>query len=81
MKFVPRPRRLRTDPTCRKKRRFSDENLARVHAMLSIQEEKNRRRLWVYHCRHCDGWHLTSKDQGRRWLVTEHEPIHAPALA
>jgi hypothetical protein len=74
-----KPRPYRTDPTCRVKRRFTDEAAARAHAMLSIQEEKNRWRLWVYPCRHCGGWHLTSKENGKRYLVTAHEPVHEPA--
>lgn len=58
-----KPRRYRTDPTCKAKRRFTDEVMAHVHAVLSIEEEKNRIVLYYYRCAHCDGWHLTHKRQ------------------
>lgn len=64
--------------TCLKKRRFPDELTARAAAMWSIASS-DVKRLWVYPCALCKGWHLTSKSQGRRWLVTEDNPVHASA--
>lgn len=65
-----KPRRYRTDPTCKGKRRFADEPGVRAAGVLSIIEEHVAiGRLWCYRCRHCGGFHLTSKEQGRRWEI------------
>lgn len=58
-----KPRVYRTGQVCKAKRRFTDEPTARAHAMLSLEEEKNRVVLWYYRCRHCAGWHLTHQRQ------------------
>jgi len=67
-----KPRKYRTDPRCADKRRMVDEAAARAMALVAIEERKGERRtdrLWVYRCNRCDGWHLTSKSKGSRWLV------------
>lgn len=61
--------------TCRKKRRYPDELTARAAAMWSISQSETER-LWVYACELCKGWHLTSRPNGRRRLVTEDNPVH-----
>lgn len=61
------PPKLR-ELNCRKKRRLSDEFAARAVAAGEIDSGRVER-LWIYHCRECQGWHLTSQDQGRRWRV------------
>ena len=65
-----KPRRYRTDRNCKAKRRYLSEVEVFAAGMLSIMEEQNRTRLWCYRCRHCEGWHLTSANQGARWLIT-----------
>ena len=71
-----KPRSYRTDQKCKAKRRFADEATARAHAMLAIEEVRNRVELWIYRCPHCGGWHLTHKKQGRRDLrVTATDPV------
>lgn len=70
-----KPRRLRDDPRCKAKRRYSDQAGARAAAMVAIHEIKNRDRLWVYKCTHCFGWHLTHKNEGSRMLVTSDNPM------
>lgn len=64
IRYDERPRRYRTDPKCKAKRYYVDEVGARAGALIALKEIGNRRRLWVYKCRHCDGWHLTHNDQG-----------------
>jgi len=66
-----KPRKYRTDNTCKDKRYFSDEALARATAHATIQEMGNVKKLWVYRCPKCPGWHLTSHNQGMDKLVTE----------
>jgi hypothetical protein len=66
--------------TCASKRRWSDEVSARAGAMSAIQFYQNTDRLWVYRCKECNGWHLTSKDNGRRQMVTADNPVHAVAI-
>lgn len=65
-----KPRRYRTDRTCKGKRRMVTEVEARAVALGALTENTKTAKLWVYACRHCDGWHLTSHNQGRRWAVT-----------
>jgi hypothetical protein len=70
-----KPRRLRTDRTCKSKRRYSDEPEARAAGMVSLAERPGQERLFVYLCPHCDGWHLTKSSQGRRAMVTADNPV------
>lgn len=70
--FDKRPRKLRADPACRKKNRYTDELQARAAAMLSIAE-RNVPKLWIYRCQHCHGWHLTRNWNGKRFVVTAAE--------
>lgn len=64
-----KPRRYRTDRTCKEKRRYPDEISVRAIGAVSIEERRNTDRLWCYRCRHCGGWHLTSANQGKRWEI------------
>lgn len=64
-----KPRRYRTEHRCQNKRRFIDEVSAKAIGMVQLEECFNGVRLWVYRCTHCDGWHLTSKNKGRRYEV------------
>lgn len=45
---------------CRSKRRFSDDFAARAVALTKEPP------LYVYQCPHCNGWHLTSKEGGKK---------------
>jgi hypothetical protein len=69
-----KPRTYRTDPTCKDKPRYQDEVTVRAAGAVSLEERKNREQLWCYRCRHCRGWHLTSKNQGKRWEITVENP-------
>lgn len=62
--------------TCRSKRRHPDELTARAVAMHAIEQRKEVRRLYVYHCRECNGWHLTRSYNGIGNLVTADNPVH-----
>lgn len=64
-----KPRRYRTDNTCKNKRRFVSEVEARAGALVSVDERRDTDRLWVYLCAECAGWHLTSSAHSNRWLV------------
>lgn len=64
-----KPRPYRADRTCVGKRYFADEMLARAAAQETI-EQCELKKLWVYKCRACPGWHLTSSNQGAALLVT-----------
>lgn len=65
-----KPRPYRTDRVCAGKRRFLDDIAAKVIGMVELEENcGNGKRLWVYLCRHCNGWHLTSNNKGRRFEV------------
>lgn len=66
-----KPRRYRTDRTCKDKQRYTDEPSVRAGGAVSIAERKNRDKLWCYPCRHCAGWHLTHLNQGKRYEITE----------
>lgn len=61
---------------CSNKHRWSDEHAARAGAMDSITRHGQASRLWVYHCPHCRGWHLTSQNQGVKMLVTRDNLVH-----
>jgi hypothetical protein len=69
-----KPRTYRTDRTCKEKGRYQDEVTVRAAGAVSLAERKNREQLWCYLCVHCNGWHLTSKNQGKRWEITADDP-------
>jgi hypothetical protein len=71
---VDKPRKYRVNMTCKGKNRYPDEPSVRAWGAVTIAERKNTDRLWCYRCRHCAGWHLTSKNQGPRWLIVELDP-------
>jgi len=73
---VTKPRRRRTDPTCRKKRRYADEVSARAVGAQLLKERGVPGRRWVYRCKHCDGWHVTSKGNGTPSLTAD-QPVRA----
>lgn len=50
---------------CAQKRRHSTFDAA-VAACLRRVEGGHVQALSPYQCRHCNGWHLTRKDQGKR---------------
>lgn len=55
---------MKTAPAiaCQRKRRFRTIIEADAHAVASMvypHSKKPFRRLYVYRCEHCDGWHLT----------------------
>ena len=61
----------RTVLNCRNKRRYSDEFTARAGVQSFLQYEANENdRAWIYRCTECGGWHMTSKSNGRKWMVT-----------
>lgn len=64
-----KPRAYRTDSRCKNKHRYTDEVQARAGGAVSLDERKNRSKLWCYRCTHCSGWHLTSSFQGKRWEI------------
>lgn len=70
-----KPRKLRTDRTCKSKRRYSDEPGARAAALVSIEEHPGRDCLFVYLCQHCDGWHITKSNNGKRYMVEPDIPV------
>jgi len=76
-----KPRFYRTDPTCKDKNRYTDEMLVRAAGQLSMQEVRNRAKLWCYHCQHCHGWHLTHSDQGKRWMIKIDDPAPSASVA
>lgn len=51
----PRPSKAR----CQAKRRHADELTARAAAASHLEAGSDRVKLYVYRCKHCDGWHLT----------------------
>lgn len=52
------PRRRAKAPSCYAKARFGDEHTANLAAARYIDKY-----LRAYPCRHCSGWHLTSKKE------------------
>jgi len=53
--------------TCTSKKRFNSEFLARSGAARHVYRstlDKRAKRLWVYSCKFCSGWHLTSRPGG-----------------
>jgi hypothetical protein len=59
---------------CANKRRHPDELVARAAAMDSITRYANTAVLYVYHCEHCNGWHL-SKRRNNNGAVTANDPV------
>lgn len=49
-----------SEAACRRKQRYSSELSARMGAQAAITGLRNAARLWVYRCRYCLRWHLTS---------------------
>lgn len=66
---MKKPRKYATDARCQCKRRACTEPEARALAAVEMDESPQIKRLWVYECRHCAGWHLTSRNQGSRYAV------------
>jgi hypothetical protein len=64
-----KPRNYTTDNRCKAKPRYTDELQARAAATVRLDEKPQLVRLWIYRCKHCFGWHLTSKSQGARFAV------------
>lgn len=57
---------------CRRKMRYADEMGATAGAMCSLDRRPEVRRLWVYPCPACKGWHLTKyRVAGRRPVTGE----------
>lgn len=54
---------------CLRKRRYADELSTRAGAQRSLRSMQQDE-IWIYQCRECRGWHITSRPQGRRWRVT-----------
>lgn len=47
---------------CKEKNRYRTQKKAIVAASLALRNKNsNTRKLRVYQCPECDGWHLTSK--------------------
>jgi hypothetical protein len=67
-------RRDREIANCKKKRRHPDEVTARAAASV-VCEEYNMLSVGIYKCRHCNGWHVTTKHRARRWRVTAGQTV------
>lgn len=63
----------KSQTNCKNKVRYSDEFAARAGSMVSIELHGNVDELYVYKCRHCNGWHLTKQRQ-RTAAVTVEDP-------
>lgn len=64
---------------CENKRRYADEFTARAGTSHYLEaEQKKLDHLWIYRCRECGGWHMTSKNQGPRWKITRDEVMITP---
>ncbi len=61
---------IRANLVCLRKRRYTDECQARAAGMESLEKYPGEKKLWVYSCPHCSGWHLTKHHQGKRFEVT-----------
>lgn len=72
--YIPRGNskpRFTVPDGCAKKHRDSDEVTARARAASRLAEpECNVDKLWPYPCKHCHGWHLTSRKQPKTAAVT-----------
>lgn len=69
-----KPRKFVQDKNCKQKSRFTDEPQARAAALVALEhprpyEKQPKTVLWVYRCKHCSGWHMTSSDCGPRYRV------------
>ena len=60
---------------CNRKQRYSDEFSARAKAKIDIDGGKARK-LWVYPCPLCRGWHLTKKPNSRKVMIDENNLVH-----
>ncbi len=50
---------------CLSKSRYSDEPLARAHAMHMLEAGLvTGEKAWVYRCGECAGWHITTRAGG-----------------
>lgn len=67
---MPAVRKLREDPVCIAKRRYTDEPQTIAAAIDSLERFPGETALWYYRCPHCNGWHLTKKNHGNRFKVT-----------
>jgi hypothetical protein len=61
---------------CRNKNRYPDECTARAAGMRSIEIHKNAKRLYVYPCPECRGYHLTKVWHALAQMVTADNPVH-----
>lgn len=62
---------------CHRKRRFTDEFVARAAAQIELEQRHvTIDKLWVYRCHECSGWHLTSKAKSRKSMVTLDNLVH-----
>ena len=64
--FIKINRPKRADPTCLSKARWVDSMSATagaIHALEVIRDQNadGPSRLFIYHCPHCYGWHLTRR--------------------
>lgn len=57
----------RQQAVCASKRRYDSEKDAKHGAMACLGTRLQK--LWVYPCKACGGWHLTSHPQNRRYRV------------
>lgn len=64
---------------CESKHRHPDELTARAAAMDSIKRHQNARRLFVYRCGVCQGWHLTRRKVQKSVAVIEGDPVSEAA--
>lgn len=60
---------------CKAKKRHATEFNARAAAMSHLQKTPEVTRLWVYQCRVCHGWHLTSSRTRGCLPVTADDPL------
>ncbi len=70
--------------SCIAKSRLSDEAAARAVAMNMIERGLvPRGRAWVYGCRYCRGWHITTRGAGHHLTagVTATDPYSPPEYA
>ena len=83
---APPPKQIKVN--CANKKRRPDEITARAAAMMQLKKIREdyallsdemrrkhemKRVMYVYRCRLCDGWHLSSKGKPQ-WRVTEDDP-------
>lgn len=56
--------------SCLDKRRWSDELSATAGALFALETYQNATALYVYHCEHCGGWHLTKHRRHGQEAIT-----------